>query len=349
MRDGDLNNSKISGVGDNNTNTFNDNSINDNSKHITIIKPNVQQIKYKNPDTFRPKLKGREGDNVTGYGFIVKKYNEKYYTIINLVDEEGMYMADHTQMDLKENVFNYKIEPWIQLIKFTGKVNKYTRSNGTQDYEIDLVRRPSLYDGDLFNPDAEDNLIKKYSREVDIEKITKFTEEDATERKIQDLIIVLSKEINVITSFDYGKNVLVDFIMNTFFLNRATYDLYDGNIRSISCSNYGLMDLSYILSAVLYDLETSDKINLGDLFNKIVNWCNILQKVSSYNKGCDLTFKKYCKKHLYIETEEQLKEAWSTLLYRKRNFGDDVTGGFTLEDILSTAFQVLNNYIERID
>lgn len=344
MRDA-YNNYVKANIGDNNTNTFNDNSKNT----IIIKKPSVQKIKYRDPETFRPKLKEREGDIVTGYGFIIKKYNSKFYTIINLVDEEGMYIADHTQINLKEVVFDYEINPWIQLIKFTGKVNKYTRSNGTQDYEIDLIRRPSMYDGDLFNPDAENNLINKYSKEIDVEKITDFVEKEATERKIQDLIIMLSKEINIISSFDYGKNVIVDFIMNTFFLNRATYDLYDGNIRSISCSNYGLMDLTYILSVVLYDLETSDKINLGILFNKIVNWCNILQKVNSYDKGCDKNFKRYCKEHLNIETDDQLKEAWSTLLFRKRNFGDDVTGGFTLEDILSTSFQVLNNYIERID
>lgn len=62
-----------------------------------------------------------------------------------------------------------------------------------------------------------------------------------------------------------------------------------------------------------------------------------------------MKFKEYCKEHLYMNTSRQLKDAWANLLHRKHNFGDDVTGGFTIDDILESAYPILNEYIKRID
>lgn len=323
--------------------------INNKNKIVIINKPNVSQKNYRNPSTFRPSLKDRENEHVTGYGFVANKYNDKYHTVINLVDEEGRYMADHTQLDLKETVYDYHIDlEDVRFIKFMGKVKKYQRKDNSVDYEIILTHKPILHDGFWFNPNMS-NIYDKYNIEVDVRKINDYIENKISSRDIQNIILNISKEINELTKFDFGENFIFNYVTNTFFLNRATYDLYEKNIRGISCSNDALMDLAYILASLLYYLNTTRSSNIDTILTKATYWCNVMQNVRSYDKNYDCNFKKYCKRNLCMDTERQLKDAWFNLLNRKRNFGADVTGDFTIEDILDSAYPVLNDYIERID
>jgi hypothetical protein len=319
----------------------------DNRKQTIINKPPVSQIKYKEPETYRPSLKDREDNVVTGVGYISKKYDDKKYTIINLVDDKGYYMADHTQLDMKEYEYNYNINlDETRFVEFTGKVKEYIRSNGTKDYEIILQHKPKLFDGKwVSNPD-----LSIIAKEPDIDKIINFISCRACTRDIQDLIIKISKELNILTKFEYENNFIFDYIVNTFFLNRATYDLYEGNIRSISCSNDALMDLLYIISAVYFDFKTSNIIKLDCILSKITYWCNVIQNVVDYfadtkSPNCK-RFKKYCKQHLNIETSEELSKAWDVMKNRKRNFGKYPNpDNYKLSDILEMSYYVLNQYI----
>lgn len=314
-----------------------------NNNKTIINKPPVSQIKYKEPETYRPSLKDREGDIVTGVGYISKKYDDEKYTIINLVDDKGYYMADHTQLDMKERVYNYNINlDKTRFVEFTGKVKEYIRSNGTKDYEIILQHKPKLFDGKwISNPD-----LSIVDKEPDIDKINNFISCRACTRDIQDLIIKISKELNILTKFEYENNFIFDYIVNTFFLNRATYDLYEGNIRSISCSNDALMDLLYILSAVYFDFKTSTVIKLEDILARITQYCNVIQNIYTYESGNDKKFKKYIKRHLNVESAQELNSAWDNIQNRKRNFGKYPNPyNYELSDILKMSYYVLNQYI----
>lgn len=228
---------------------------NENKKIIVINKPNVSQKNYRNPSTFRPSLKDRENETVTGYGFISGKYNDKYYTIINLVDEKGCYMADHTQMDLRESIYRYDYDiSKACFIKFTGKVKRYQRKDKSIDFEIILTHQPILMDGFWFNPNSNE-IYDYYNDEINIDKINNFISNKVSTRDIQNMILSISEDIDNITEFEFGKRFIFNYTTNTFFLNRATYDLYEQNIRGLSCSNDALMDLAYILAATLYYLK----------------------------------------------------------------------------------------------
>lgn len=315
---------------------------------LIINKPPVSQNKYKEPETHRPNLKDREGDIVTGVGYISKKYDDKKYTIINLVDDKGYYMADHTQLDMKEYNYNYNVNlDETRFVEFTGKVKEYTRSNGTKDYEIILQHKPKLFDGTWINsPDYS-----LTDKEPDIDKISDFISHKAYTRDIQDLIINISKELNILTKFDYENNFIFDYIVNTFFLNRATYDLYEGNIRGISCSNEALVDLLYIISSTYFLFKTSNILKLDSILGHITSWCNVLQHVVDYfvdttSPNCK-KFKKYCKQHLNIETDIELTKAWDVMKNRKRNFGNNPNpDNYELSDILEMSYYVLDKYIQ---
>lgn len=320
----------------------------DNRKQTIINKPPVSQIKYKEPETYRPSLKDREDDVVTGVGYISRKYDDKKYTIINLVDNDGYYMADHTQLDMKECEYNYNIDlQETRFVEFTGKVKEYIRSNGTKDYEIILHHKPKLFDGKfIHNPD-----LSIVDKDYDINKINDFISNKACTRDIQDLIIKISNELNILTKFEYENNFVFDYIVNTFFLNRATYDLYEGNIRSISCSNNALVDLLYIISATYFYFKTSSIVELDCILGHITSWCNILQNVVDYfadtqSPNCK-KFKKYCKQHLNIETNNELTKTWDVMKNRKRNFGNNPNPNeYELSSILEMSYYVLDKYIQ---
>lgn len=315
---------------------------------LIINKPSVSQIKYKEPETHRPNLKDREGNIVTGVAYISNKYDDKRYTIINLVDNEGYYMADHTQLDMKEYEYDYKIDLHkITFVEFTGKVNKYTRKNGTEDYEIILQRKPKLFDGTWIN-DPDYSLT---NNEPNVDKINNYISQKACTRDIQNLIIEISKELNILTKFDYENNFIFDYIVNTFFLNRATYDLYEGNIRGISCSNEALVDLLYIISSTYFYFKTSNILKLDSILGHITSWCNVLQNVVDYfadtNSPNCKKFKKYCKQHLNIETNNELTKAWDVMKNRKRNFGNNPNPNeYELSSILEMSYYVLDKYIQ---
>lgn len=264
-------------------------------------------------------------------------------TVINLIDDDGYYMADHTQLDMKERVFNYKVDlRETRFVEFTGKVNEYRRSNNTIDYYIDLDHKPILLDGHWYNYNVDLTLI---DNGFDEQKINNFLEKAST-RELEDLIMKIANELNIMTKFEFNNNFIFDFIVNTFFLNRATYELYEGKIRGLHCSNYALADLLYLISDILFSFKISNSINLNNLLADISYSCNVIQNVTTYDQGHDFEFKKYCKQHLNIETKKQLANAWNTLLNRKRNFGKHTNPkDFKLQDILNNAFYIINLYI----
>ena len=57
-------------------------------------------------ETNRPHLKDKVGQKITCFGFVVKpytKYNDSLYTVINIVDSHGEYVADLTQTQVNSD------------------------------------------------------------------------------------------------------------------------------------------------------------------------------------------------------------------------------------------------------
>lgn len=320
----------------NKINKSNQNNIN---KTKTIIqKPNVSELQYKEPETYRPHLKDREGDIVTGFGYIVGRSNiPGSWIVINLVDKDDCYICDHVHMDMKESIYGYSVEDTDSIfIKFTGRVEEYTRSNGTKDYKINITK-PIKFINDYFY-NVPENVCSNYDKE----KITKFFE-NASRRELIDLLIKLKEELGELTSYEFGENFIYSYIINTFMLNRASYDLYEGNLRGLVISNYGLVDMIYIITNTIFQIRHSTKLTLIEIIHLITVNCNVLQHVSNYDKGNDKAFKKYCQVHLKIK---DLNSAWNTMLCRRKNFGKNPNPyNISLIDILDISFTVLDKYI----
>lgn len=318
-------------------------------KRTVINKQQASQKVYKEPKTFRPKLKDNDGKNVICYGFLIRKRDDGRYTVINIVDEEGKYMGDHVTIDMKEYVYDYKDELYdFRFIKFSGLVKRYTRKNGTTDYEVDLKHKPVFIDDSYYTPLLIEEIDEFINSGYNEDKINKFIRKTATTRDMQDIIMELVKRINELTKFDFGNNFITSYIINTFMLNRATYDLYEGNMRSLICSNNALMDIVYIMSGILFNLKTIKNFNgwkLKDILETITDWCNIFQNVTDYSH--DKNFKKYCKNNLNIEKDKELNKAYDVLLNRKRNFGYETNStGIEIHEILDMSYYILNEIIK---
>lgn len=315
----------------------------DKSKTI-INKPKVSELQYKEPETYRPHLKDREGEVVTGFGFIAGKsyYIDGGWVLINLIDVYDKYICDHVHINMKECIYNYSIEEGEStFIKFTGKIEKYVRKNGTKDYQINLIK-PVKFINDMMYNSPSDDIYEDYNEDF----ISKFFE-NASRRELIDLTIKLKDELNELTSYEFGENFIYYYIINTFMLNRATYDLYEGNLRGLVISNYGLVDMIYVVSCTIFQIKTSHKLALIEILHLITVNCNILQNITNYNLNKDdyesIKFKKYCKSHLKIK---DLESAWNIMLNRRRNFGSNPNPyRIEMNDILDYSFHVLNKYI----
>ena len=251
-------------------------------------------------------------------------------------------------INMKEEIYDYGSElEECRFIIFTGVVNKYIRSNGTEDYEIILNHKPIFINEKYYSPLNNDELCEFLNKGYDENYINNFIRKVATTRDMQDIISEIIDEINDLTKFDFGNNFITSYIINTFMLNRATYDLYEGNMRSLICSNNALMDIIYIMSGILFNLKIINTgWSLSGILSTITHWCNIFQNVSDYH--VDKKFKKYCKTNLNIEKDKDLNKAWNVLLNRKRNFGDNVNPmGTHLYEILDMSYYVLNTMIKK--
>lgn len=330
-------NNKQSIFGDNNNsnNSFN------TTNNITNIYPKHQSLEEQQKErdkVQRPYLADKEGQLVKGYGYIVRKYNDKCYTVINLTDLNGVYMADHVQMDLKENIYDYKYKS--NFIKFEGTVYKYNRNNSTNDYSVN-ISKPVLccYDS-VANCNYNDKLL---DIDLDINKFLDYFYKAEYNELIR-LLNKLTERLNKIT-IEFGKNFVYNFIINNFMLYNATYDLYNEELQNNKFTYESLISLILIVASTIFNIETSHTIEISSILSYIACACNIEQGIYTYNKSPD-EFIRFCQGIDIKPNSKRMRKAWSKIILRKYNFGENPNPlNYSKDEISEMAYLLLNDYI----
>lgn len=332
---------KSSNIGDNSTNnkSFNDNSF--NTTNITNIYPRSQSKKERDKEREqkqRPYLADKEGKLVKGYGYIVRQYSGDLYTVINLTDLNGVYIADHVQMDIKDSIYDYKYKS--NFIYFEGYSHQYRRKDGTYDYEINISEPIEFLGNKVMNCNYTE---KYYNIELDYEKFLKYFYK-AEYNDLFRLLNKLSERLDKLT-IEFGKRFVYNNIINNFMLYNATYDLYNEELQNNMINIGGLISLILILASTIFKIESNTMMDIEFILSYIAYACNLEQGITTYNKQTK-EFEKFCNNINISINSKKLKKAWNKIILRKHNFGSDVNPIELTKNMLAeTAYLVLNDYI----
>lgn len=329
-------NNKQNIFGDNNNNNFNNitnNITNIYPKHQSLAEQQKERDKRQ-----RPYLADKEGQLVKGYGYIVRKYDSESYTVINLTDLNGVYIADHVQMNLKENIYDYKYKS--NFIQFEGLAYKYNRKNGTDDYSINITKPVICHCDNTSNCNYND---KFFDIELDFNKFLNYFYK-AEYNDLLRLLNKLTERLNKIT-IEFGKNFVYNFIINNFMLYNATYDLYNEELQNNKFTYESLISLILILSSTIFKIETTHNIYLESVLSYIVYACNVEQGIYTY-KGATDEFIRFCQSIDIKPNSKRMKKAWNKIILRKYNFGENPNPlNYTKNEISEMAYLLLNDYI----
>ena len=341
----------------NSSNTINgdNNSVNNgvNIKENIIIKKIIQprriskeEVEKMKKETMRPLLKDRVGEKITCYGLLVKRYNEysSRFTVINVVDKNGKYVADHIQLNFKENIYDYTYDRG-DYIKFTGTIKPYTRNpNSSDDYMIDIIGKVSMYYSDFF---YIDNILDYEKIELDVNGITDYLSK-SNMTKIYDLLEKLRSELNMLTDDVCVEDFVYYYIINQYMLNTAVYNMYDGELRDQGFTGDNILNLINILGSIIFDIKSKEHNHLRNIMNNVCKHCNVIQGVQTYKSlNSNPRFKTFCKNNIYENiSKKKLTKLWNNVLFRKTNFQDnDPCGDLDRDKILLRAYYIINEFI----
>lgn len=321
----------------------NQNNVDNSNKIIKNIYPVSSKVKN-TQTTNRPYLQDREGKFIRCFGVIAGKFSEvsSFYTVVNLVDQHGVYVADHVQLDLKENEFDYsKQETKFSLVRLTGYVNKYQRADGTFDFEIDLSEPVEFFNDRYYN---EGEVI--YLEDIDIPQsridyIQNWVSK-ANSNELYDILDKLQIELNRLC-IDFPSNFIFDYIINSYTLNTAVYDMYKNGIDRNKLVNDAIIDLLVLLGSTIFTLKSTDSMIMTSILKIISEYCNSVQGVVTYTDSSK--FKKFCSNKLNINSKKKFHKAWKAVQNRRKNFGDN-TGKIDKNYIALLSFIILNDYID---
>ena len=330
-------NNKQNIFGDNNNN----NNFNNITNNITNIYPKHQSLAEQQKERDkrqRPYLADKEGQLVKGYGYIVRKYDSENYTVINLTDLNGVYIADHVQLNLKENIYEYKYKS--NFIQFEGITYSYSRKDKTHDYSINITKPVICHCDNISNCNYND---KFFDIELDFNKFLNYFYK-AEYNELLRLLNKLTERLNKIT-IEFGKNFVYNFIINNFMLYNATYDLYNEELQNNKFTYESLISLILIISSTIFSIETSHNIYLESVLSYIVYACNVEQGIYTY-KGATDEFIKFCQSIDIKPNSKRMKKAWNKIILRKYNFGENPNPlNYTKNEISERAYLLLNDYI----
>ena len=342
------NNSSNTINGDNNS-VNNGVNIKENINIKKIIQPrriSKEEIEKLKRETMRPLLKDRVGEKITCYGLVVKRYSEysNRFTVINVVDKNGKYVADHIQLDFKENIYDYTNDEG-DYVKFTGNVKSYSRKNNNpDDYEIDIIGKVSVYPSDFF---YIDKMIDYGEVDLDVNKITDYLSK-SNMTKIYDLLEKLRYELNMLTDDVYVKDFIYYYIINQYMLNIAVYNMYDGEIRDQGFSEDNILNLINILGSIIFDIKSKEHNHLRSIMDNVCKHCNVIQGVQTYrSSNLNPEFKTFCKNNICENiSKKKLTKLWNNVLFRKTNFQDnEPCGDLDNNKILLRAYYIINEFI----
>ena len=305
--------------------------------------------------TQRPALMDNVGKPITCFGLVAGKHRNGLYTVINVVDKHGKYVADHIHLDFKEDEYNYKgIDPLLdRFIRFTGMVSTYKKGDN-DDYCINIIDkidiRASLlyYIGDPIDYEVLETFPDKINEFLRTCNIT----------AIYNMIDEIRNRINILTEDVTCSDFVYYFIINQYFLNTATYSIYDGELRDQGFNECCILDLLILLSVTLYDLKTHTSIDLYTLFHKIVCYCNLIQGINKFDKSnsgyndilpydYNPGFVRFCKK-LGYEGKRKFNSLWANALLRRKSFDmyEPVPKDLTREILVERMHHVILEIIQ---
>lgn len=305
--------------------------------------------------TQRPALMDNVGKPITCFGLVAGKHRNGLYTVINVVDKHGKYVADHIHLDFKEDEYNYKgIDPLLdRFIRFTGMVSTYKKGDN-DDYCINIIDkidiRASLlyYIGDPIDYEVLETFPDKINEFLRTCNIT----------AIYNMIDEIRNRINILTEDVTCSDFVYYFIINQYFLNTATYSIYDGELRDQGFNECCILDLLILLSVTLYDLKTYTSIDLYTLFHKIVCYCNLIQGINKFDKSnsgyndilpydYNPGFVRFCKK-LGYEGKRKFNSLWANALLRRKSFDmyEPVPKDLTREILVERMHHVILEIIQ---
>ena len=346
-----------------NSNKLNKNNMNIDKSNSTIIYKKIEYPTRQSKEereklqkiTQRPALMDNVGKPITCFGLVAGKHRNGLYTVINVVDKHGNYVADHIHLDFKEDEYNYKgIDPLLdRFIRFTGMVSTYKKGEN-DDYCINIldkidIRASSLYYiGDPIDYEVLETFPDKINKFLRTCNIT----------AIYNMIDEIRNRINILTEDVACSDFVYYFIINQYFLNTATYSIYDGELRDQGFNECCIIDLLILLSVTLYDLKTHTSIDLYTLFHKIVCYCNLIQGINKFDKSnngyndilpydYNPGFVRFCKK-LGYEGKRKFNSLWANALLRRKSFDmyEPVPEDLTKEILVERMHHVILEIIQ---
>jgi hypothetical protein len=306
----------------------NNGTVNNNQVYnITIPKRlNDKEKQEKEKLTKRPCLKDKLGQKITCFGYIIGKhrYLNHLYTIINIVDITGEYVADHIQLDFKENDYDYTYDYKIgKYIRFTGIVTSYKRADGSIDYSIDIIKKVLVLSGEY------DLLEQPYDYTINKIDIIKIDEYLSTQNitKIYDLIENMRQEINNLTNGIYFEDYLYYYIINQYTLNTSTYSVYQGELRDQNINEDCVIGILILIGSLLFELKTVEETDLFNIMKNISTECNVLQGIEKYtnyeeNPNLNVFYQQYLSENKLPVGKKKLKKAFSFILNRLYDFNN---------------------------
>lgn len=337
------------------------NSINKTVVYKEIKYPNRQSKKEREKEqkkTQRPGLRDRYKQPITCFGTVVCPYpNSDLYTVVNIVGSHGNYMADHIQLNFKEDLYDYKGQnPLLdKYIRFTGLVDKYPK-NGGYEYCVNITDKVDIRSSKIY---YDKEPVKFNPEEIDIDSISTFLNKSNI-TKLYDLVDYLRCEIDIIVEDILPIDYIPFYIYNQYFLNTTTYNLYEGNFRDQGFREGCVLDIILLLSYTLFELQSNYSYDLFNLFENICYACNIIQgieKLTIYNidNKMDATydmnpeFIEFCRTRLGYEGKHKLKSLWYVAKLRKMDFQmENPKCDYIDKQILTNkAYYIINKYINK--
>ena len=357
------NKNKMSNTLQGNSNKLNKSLMNIDKSNSTIIYKKIEYPTRQSKEereklekiTQRPALMDNVGKHITCFGLVAGKHRNGLYTVINVVDKHGKYVADHIHLDFKEDLYDYKgIDPLLdRFIRFTGIVSTYKKGEN-DDYCINIIDkidiRASLlyYIGDPIDYEVLETFPDKINEFLRTCNIT----------AIYNIIDEIRNRINILTEDVACKDFVYYFIINQYFLNTATYSIYDGELRDQGFNECCIIDLLILLSVTLYDLKTHTSIDLYTLFHKIVCYCNLIQGINKFNRyvngferilpyDYNPGFARFCEK-LGYEGKRKFNTLWANALLRRKSFDmyEPVPEDLTKEILVERMHHVILEIIQ---
>ena len=328
------------------------NNINMNEKNLYIKKikqpkrVSSEELEKMKKETMRPLLKDKVWDKITCFGLVVKKYGpySKRYTVINIIDKSGRFVADHIQLDFKEDIYDYTYDKG-DYIKFTGVVKPYERQNiKSSDYMIDIIDKVSIYPSKIY---YNGEVIDVNKMNIDLDRISNFLSK-SNMTKLYDLLELLRFKLNILTDDLFVNNFIYYYIINQYMLNTAVYNVYDGQIRDQGFNGNIIIDLIKIISSIIFEIRTKDIHCLRDIMLSVCYHCNVIQGVRTYKSiESNPKFIEFCEYKLFNKiNKKKINKAWNIVLFRNLNFQDkNPCGDLDNNKILLRAYYIINEFI----